>query len=57
MHNISKPFRITIEHYDEKISIERNASDITFEVYMKMLRSMTAVVFSEVLWNNYFEEQ
>jgi len=34
---MNKPFRITIEHYDEKITIERDYSDLTIEEYIQLL--------------------
>ena len=41
MKDIDKPYRITIEHYDTKITIERDRSDITFDEYLDMLRDIS----------------
>ena len=57
MTDFNKPFRITIEHYDNKIIIETNHSDITFDDYMDMLRKISITIYSEKLWNEYFEEK
>ena len=35
------PFKISVEHWDEKITIEKDRSDITFEEYIEMLRTLT----------------
>ena len=35
------PFKITIKHWDEKISVEKDHSDITFDEYIEMLRTIT----------------
>jgi len=44
----NKPFKITVKHWDEKISIEKDHSDITFEEYVEMLRTLSrAVGFSK----------
>lgn len=37
----NKPFKITVKHWDEKISIEKDHSDITFEEYVEMLRTLS----------------
>lgn len=54
--DFNKPFKITVEHYDQKISFEYGHSDISFDDYMEALKSVTKVVFCEKLWNDYFEE-
>ena len=43
------PFRITIEHWDEKLTIERDHSNITFDDYIEMVRSISndAVLYSK----------
>ena len=55
-YKFNNPFRITVEHYDEKIIIEKDHSDIDFGEYMGMLKKLTSVIFNEKLWNDYFEE-
>lgn len=35
------PFKITVEHWDEKISVEKDHSDITFKEYVEMLRTLS----------------
>ena len=35
------PFKITVKHWDEKISVEKDHSDITFEEYIEMLRTLS----------------
>jgi len=37
----NKPFKITVKHWDEKISVEKDHSDITFEEYIEMLRVLS----------------
>ena len=37
----NKPFKITVKHWDEKISVEKDHSDITFEEYIEMLRALS----------------
>lgn len=37
-----EPFRITIEHYDEKVSIEKNHSDLTVEEVIDMIIEVIA---------------
>jgi hypothetical protein len=53
----SKPFRVTIEHYDTKISVEVNRSDVKFEEAWDMLRqAVLAAGFSAEIVNEYFGE-
>ena len=54
--DFNKPFKITVEHYDEKITVEINHSDVSFDDYMEAVRRITIAVFQESLWNKYFEE-
>jgi len=49
--------KITIEHYDNKYTIEKDHDDVLFDEYMDMLKKMTSFVYTEELWNNYFEEK
>jgi hypothetical protein len=37
----NKPFRVTVEHWDEKIAVEKDYSDITFDEYVEMLRTLS----------------
>ena len=37
----NRPFKISVEHWDEKITVEKDHSDITFEEYIEMLRSLS----------------
>ncbi len=37
----NKPFKITVEHWDEKITIEKDHSDISFEEYVDILRALS----------------
>lgn len=56
MQEESKPFRITVEHWDDRVSIERDHSDITFDEYIEMLKRVSAAVFTQELWDEYFGE-
>ena len=40
------PFRITIEHWDEKLTIELDRSDVSFDEYVEMLRKLSSAVFT-----------
>ena len=35
------PFKITVKHWGEKITIEKDHSDITFDEYVEMLRTLS----------------
>ena len=35
------PFKISIEHWDAKITIEKNHSDITWDEYVELLRDIS----------------
>jgi hypothetical protein len=37
----NKPFRITVEHWDGKITVEKDYSDLTFDEYVEMLRTIS----------------
>ena len=37
----NKPFKISVEHWDEKITIEKDYSDVTFDEYIEMLRTLS----------------
>ena len=48
MEDLKKPFRITIEHYDEKISVEINHSDVDiYEVADEFKKALLAAGFVE----------
>jgi len=49
------PFRITVEHWDEKITLELDRSDITFEEYIEMFRRLSNAVFTTGTVNGFFE--
>ena len=43
------PFKITVEHWDEKITVEKDHSDITFDEYIGMLKTLSrGVGFGQV---------
>ena len=35
------PFKISVQHWDEKITVEKDHSDITFEEYIEILRTLS----------------
>ena len=37
----NKPFKISVEHWDEKIKVEKDRSDITFDEFVEMLRTLS----------------
>jgi len=37
----NKPFKISVEHWDEKITVEKDRSDITFDEFVEMLRTLS----------------
>ena len=44
----NKPFRVTVEHWDEKIIVEKDHSDISFDEFIEMLRTLSrGVGFSQ----------
>lgn len=53
----NKPFRMTVEQYDEKITIEINHSDLSFSDYVEICRKMgNALAFSSTTVDDYFSE-
>jgi len=38
---MGEPYRITIEHWNCKVSVEANHSDITFDEYLDLLKSIS----------------
>ena len=37
----NKPFKVTVEHWDEKITVEKDHSDVTFDEFVEMLRTLS----------------
>ena len=35
------PFKISVEHWDEKITVQKDHSDITFDEFVEMLRTLS----------------
>jgi hypothetical protein len=53
----SPPFKITIQHWDEKVSIQRDHSDLTLHEYIEMIRRISyAVGFSASQIKEYINE-
>ena len=52
-----KNFKITLQAYDEKFSIEKDYPDVTFDDYMEMVRKISIAMYSEYLWDKYWNEQ
>ena len=51
----NKPFKISVEHWDEKITIEKDYSDVTFDEYIEMLRTLSrGIGFGEKSINEIF---
>jgi len=51
----NKPFKISVEHWDEKITVEKDHSDITFDEFIDMLRTLSkGVGYSEESINEVF---
>ena len=38
------PFKISVEHWDTKLTVEKDHSDITFEEYVDLLRDLSRAV-------------
>lgn len=56
--DLKKPFRLTIEHYDQKVTIELDHSDISFDDLIEAFRSAAlAAGFSPTTINEYLDEQ
>ena len=57
MKDITKPFKVTVEHWNQKISVELDRSDITFDEYIEVLRAVSkAVGWDEDSIKEYFGE-
>jgi hypothetical protein len=37
----NKPFKVTVEHWDEKITVEKDHSDVTWDEFVEMLRTVS----------------
>lgn len=49
--------KITVEHYDEKVSIETKHDDITFEEFMELVQKIThAIGYHTNTINEWFNE-
>jgi hypothetical protein len=49
------PFKITVEHWDEKVTIQKDHSDISFDEFVDMLRTLSiGVGFSQDSINEIF---
>ena len=49
--------KITVEHYDEKVSVETKHDDLTFEDFMELARKVShAVGYSATTINEWFRE-
>jgi len=40
----NKPFKITVEHWDRKLTVEKDHSDITFDEYVDLLKDLSRAV-------------
>ena len=49
--------KITVEHYDEKVSVETKHDDLTFEDFMELVRKVSHTVgYSATTINEWFRE-
>jgi len=49
--------KITVEHYDEKVSIETNHDDVTFDEFMELIRKVAhGVGYNDTTIKEWFEE-
>lgn len=48
--------KITVEHYDEKVSIERENDDVTFDEFMELVRKVAhGVGYADKTIDEWFE--
>ena len=47
--------KITVEHYDEKVSIETKQDDITIVDFMDYIKRIASAIYGENLVNNCWE--
>ena len=52
-----KPFKITVQYYDNIISFEKESSDVSFDEFMDMVKKITSSIYSPELWDNYWEDK
>lgn len=52
MSEFEKPFRVTMEHYDTKVSVEIDHSDISYEQLYDALKSLCDAGG----WGSFWEE-
>lgn len=45
--------KITVEHYDEKMSVEINRDDLSFDEYLELIRKISVSIYSEKTWNEW----
>ena len=50
--------KITVEHYDEKVSIERENDDLNFTEFMQLVKKVAhAVGYSDKTIDKYFNQE
>lgn len=50
--------KITVEHYDEKVSIERENDDLDFNEFMELVRKAAhAVGYADVTIDKWFNQE
>jgi len=47
--------KITVEHYDQKTSIEVERNDLTVDEYMELVRRISVSIYSESLLKDWFD--
>ena len=47
--------KITVEHYDEKVSIEVKHDDITFDEFMEMQKRIAMAIYNAKKVEDYWE--
>ena len=45
--------KITVEHYDETISVAVTGDDLTFDEYLELIRKISVSIYSEETWNKW----
>ena len=54
INDILKPFRITIEHYGEKVTVEKPRSDLSTDEFLDMFKRAAFAVGFDL--KDYFDE-
>ena len=50
--------KITVEHYDEKVSIETKHDDLNFEAFMELIRKLAhGIGYANGTINEWFNEE